>query len=72
MSQRIIIQRWQRTRGAARLVGAWSVTGDTRKAARLFSDALDAMQSSRHAGYVAVYRDGVRDYQPIVLSGRLL
>ncbi len=72
MSQRIIIQRWQRTRGADRLVGAWSVTGDNQRAARLFSDALDAMQASRHAGYVAVYRDGVRDYQPVILSGRLL
>jgi len=72
MSQRIIIQRWQRTRGAARLVAAWSVKRDACKAARLFSDALDAMRASPCAGYVAVYRDGVRDYQPIVLAGRLL
>ncbi len=72
MSQRIIIQRWQRTRGADRLVAAWSTKRDANTAARLFSDALDAMQASRNAGYVAVYRDGVRDYQPVILSGRLL
>ncbi len=73
MSQRIIIQRWQRTRtGSDRLVAAWSVKRDSRKAARIFSDAVDAMRASRTGGYVAVYRDGVRDYQPCVLSGRLL
>lgn len=67
----IKIQRYRRTRREYRLMTE-RITHDTRQAARLFSDALTRMQRSRKGGYVAVYIDGERVWEPIVLGGRLM
>ena len=67
----INIQRWRRTRRECRLLTD-RTTNDASKAARLLRDALGALHASRRGGYVAVYVDGVRDYQPLVLNGRLV
>lgn len=67
----IKIQRWRRTRRECRLMSE-RTTNDTRQAARLLRDALGALQRSGRGGYVAVYRDGVREWEPIVMNGRLM
>ena len=67
----ITIQRYRRTRREYRLMTE-RITRDTRQAARLLRDAAGALQRSKRGGYVAVYIDGVRQWEPIVLGGRLL
>ena len=67
----IRIQRWRRTRRECRLMTDRTTT-DARHGARLLRDAAGALHASRRGGYVAVYRDGVRDYQPCVLNDRLV
>ncbi len=58
--------------GSDRLVAQWTLPGrHTRKAARVFSDALDSVRESGLRGHVSVYRDGVRDDCPCIIDGRL-
>ncbi len=67
----ITIQRWRRTRREYRLMTDRTTT-DARHGARLLRDALGALHASRRGGYVAVYRDGVREWEPLALNGRLV